>query len=77
MQRSPRILGAEVAKTTSVPRHESSPVPRPAARLLPRGLGLSDPPSHLRTLLDVNNDGNVDQDDVSAVVNIVGGGGCP
>lgn len=52
-------------------------MPRPAARLLPRGLGLSDPPSHLRTLLDVNNDGNVDQDDVSAVVNIVGGGGCP
>gem|GEM_PF-5360343 len=24
-----------------------------------------------------NHDGNVDQDDVSAVINIVGGGGCP
>jgi hypothetical protein len=41
------------------------------------GLGLTDPASHVSALLDVNNDGNVDQDDVSALINIVGGGGCP
>lgn len=41
------------------------------------GLGLTDPASHVSTLLDVNNDGNVDQDDASAPINIAGGGGCP
>ncbi|MCC6949807.1 MAG: hypothetical protein IT433_00010, partial [Phycisphaerales bacterium] len=41
------------------------------------GLGLQDPAGQISTLLDVNNDGNADQDDVSAVINIVGGGGCP
>ncbi|MCE7974717.1 MAG: hypothetical protein DYG92_10425, partial [Leptolyngbya sp. PLA1] len=41
------------------------------------GLGLPDPASHVPTLLDVNSDGNIDQDDVSALINIVGGGRCP
>jgi hypothetical protein len=27
--------------------------------------------------LDFNRDGNVDQDDIAALVNVVAGGGCP
>ena len=70
--RTPRALGKEVAKATSLARGEHSAMPRQPACVSGDCSGLA---AHADP--DFNHDGNLDQDDVTALINTIAGGGCP